>query len=117
MTNHNHSDGIRPDIDTIRKRLAAGEYDHAIEPTVSVLLDEVGELLKALEAKWWQEHGTGDFITISQTYWKEIQRVMRSQHTPTPASGTTSDGQHCETCRAPIWRKGVDEWAHVEVVV
>ena len=48
---------------------------------------------------------------------RKRREEREAPHTPTSASGTTSDGQHCETCRAPIWRKGVDEWAHVEVVV
>ena len=45
---------------------------------------------------------------------RKRREEREAPHTPTPASGTTSDGQHCETCRAPIWRKGVDEWAHVD---
>ena len=45
---------------------------------------------------------------------RKRREERETPHTPTPASGTTSDGQHCETCRAPIWRKGVDEWAHVD---
>ena len=37
-------------------------------------------------------------------------------HVPTPARGSSSDGTHCAVCRRGIWRKGLDEWAHVEVM-
>ena len=37
-------------------------------------------------------------------------------HEIQPARGSSSDGQHCAVCRKQIWRKGLDEWAHVEVM-
>ena len=79
MTNHNHSDGVRPSLAQIRKRRADGWFDHTVEPTIDVLLE-------------FAPH--------------EIQ----------PARGSSSDGTHCAVCRRGIWRKGLDEWAHVEVM-
>jgi hypothetical protein len=103
MTNHNHSDGVRPSLAQIRKRRAEGWFDHTVEPTIDVLLAELEKFYDAyLEAR-------RDFDRLMHT-------VVDADHVPTPARGSSSDGQHCAVCRRHIWRKGLDEWAHLDVM-
>ena len=36
----------------------------------------------------------------------------QATHDPTPARGSSSDGLHCDNCRLPITRVGLDRWEH-----
>ena len=93
MTNHNHSDGIRPDIDTIRKRLAADEYDHTVRPTIEAVLESSDHWQMRANLLEQRLHSLHTFTACT------LPVVVDHQHTPeTDATGH----RVCGECRLSL---------------
>ena len=43
---------------------------------------------------------------------RKRREEREAAHDPAPARGSSADGQHCDNCRRPIARVGLDQWEH-----
>ena len=50
MKNNENNDGVFPKYDAILEKYAAGHYGHDIEPTITVLLEEIAALKEINDA-------------------------------------------------------------------
>jgi hypothetical protein len=83
MTNHNHSDG------------GMKHKSHLVPTFVTITISR--------EEREVASNGKFADSDNMQT---------QATHDPAPGRGVSADGQHCDHCRLPITRVGLDRWEH-----